>query len=151
MTQNVVSETFPSRDRMIPRNDVIEALEEPVCEMADNANIALGYITGILADLELEGHLSRHKVTAACRILGSVATAAAQLRETAYSLMEAPATIETQPTSLCEAVKTLSAELRIDWALSEYAEDAGSDEDIEARQRDRVYIALEKLEELVAH
>lgn len=147
-------------NQTLTRWEVIAAIEEPACEMADNADIALHYISGILADLDLEGHpCHRHKINAATRLLGCVARTAADLRDAAYRLMESPApeilgafevvASETPPTAISEAVKRLSEELRIDWALSEYAEDAGSDENIELRQRDRVHTALESLEALV--
>lgn len=148
MTQGTVNKSFPSHDHMIPRNAVIAALEEPANEMADNADIALDYITAILMKLRKEGHLSREKVNAATRILGGVADAAAALRNATYELMEAPAIIETQPSSVSEAVKTLSEELRIDWALSTLSEDGGRDDPIETRQRDRVQSALKTLEAL---
>lgn len=136
-------------NQMLTRWQVIATLEEPACAMADNAAIALDYISRILVDLELEGHLSRRTVNAACRTLGNLATSASQLRDTAYSLMEAPGTNEKQPAVFCEAVRDLSEELRIDWSLSALAEDAGRDEQIETRQRDRVQSALKALEDLV--
>lgn len=150
MTQLTVNENFPARIRMIDRNAVIAALEEPANEMADNADIALDYISAILMRLRKEGHLTRDKVNAATRILAGVADAAAALRNATYELMEAPAAIETQPVDVSEAVKTLSEELRIDWSLATLAEDAGADEPIAIRQRDRVNTALADLEALVA-
>lgn len=149
MTQDTVNKSFPSQDRMIPRNAVIAALEEPANEMADNADIALDYISAILMNLRKEGHLTRDKVNAACRILAGVADAAAALRNATYELMEASATTEQQPAIFCEAVRDLSEELRIDWSLTTLAEDAGRDEQIETRQRDRVQSALKALEDLV--
>jgi hypothetical protein len=134
---------------MIPRNAVIAALEEPANEMADNADIALDYISAILMKLRKEGHLTRDKVNAATRILAGVADGAAALRNATYSLIEAPAIIEAQPVAFSDAVKTLSEELRISWTLSTLAEEAGADEPIAIRQSARVHTALANLEALV--
>ncbi|MBD8650820.1 hypothetical protein IFT66_06980 [Rhizobium sp. CFBP 13726] len=83
-----MQQTARHQDRMIPRNAVIAALEEPANEMADSADIALEYISGILVKLRQEGHLPRDKVNAACRILGGVADAAAALRNATYELID---------------------------------------------------------------
>lgn len=75
-------------NQMLTRWEVIAALEEPANELADNADIALDYITAILMKLRKEGHLSRDKVNAATRILAGVADGAAALRNATYELLE---------------------------------------------------------------
>ncbi|RYE69504.1 MAG: hypothetical protein EOO81_08495 [Oxalobacteraceae bacterium] len=108
MMQNVVSKTLTVQDRMIPRFAVIEALEEPASAMADNADIALQYISDILVKQRQDGHLLQHKTNAACRVLGEVAYAAAQLRDATYSLMECGPKPAIEPLPIHKAARALA-------------------------------------------
>lgn len=55
----------------------------------------------------------------------------------------------TAPNAIRRAVKQLGIEMRIMSALTAYAEEAGSDTEIEVWQEDRVNEAFEELQKLV--
>jgi hypothetical protein len=74
-------------NEMIPRERVM-ALEEPACAMANNAELALAYITALLLKLRNDGAITTVKANAASHVLAELANAADELKDATYKAME---------------------------------------------------------------